>query len=225
MTSVENGAATGLSQIAPVFSVVGVTAAEDTVVPSLRFHLRVVETSGRDVFTIALTAQINLDPARREYDAETRERLADLFGEPERWAATTHSFLWAHATTLVPSFKGQTDFTIVVPCSYDLELAAAKYLHSLPDGEAPLALHFNGTIYYPGNDGGLQMVLVPWSKSTDFRMPVSVWRETIEHYYPNTGWVAVRSQTLESLQREKLRRGLPTLDACLERLLDEVDGD
>ena len=46
MTSVENGVATGLSQIAPVFSVVGVTAAEDTVVPSLRFHLRVVETSG-----------------------------------------------------------------------------------------------------------------------------------------------------------------------------------
>ena len=69
------------------------------------------------------------------------------------------------------------------------------------------------------------MVLVPWSKSTDFRMPVSVWRETIEHYYPNTGWVALRSQTLETLQREKLRRGLPTLDACLEQLLSEVDGD
>jgi len=32
------------------------------------------------------------------------------------------------------------------------------------------------------------MVLVPWSKSSDFRMPVTVWRETIEHYYPNTGW-------------------------------------
>ena len=39
-------------------------------------------------------------------------------------------------------------------------------------------------------------------------MPVSVWRETIEHYYPNTGWVALRSQTLEALQREKLDRGL-----------------
>ena len=48
------------------------------------------------------------------------------------------------------------------------------------------------------------MVLVPWTKSIDFRMPVSVWRETIEHYYPNTGWVALRSQTLEALQREKL---------------------
>jgi hypothetical protein len=56
-------------------------------------------------------------------------------------------------------------------------------------------------------------------------MPVSVWHETVEHYYPNTGWVALRSQTLERLQREKLRRGLPTLDACLEQLLDEVADD
>ena len=42
-------------------------------------------------------------------------------------------------------------------------------------------------IYYPGDDGGLQMVLSRGRKSIDFRMPVSVWRETIEHYYPNTG--------------------------------------
>ena len=85
---------------------------------------------------------------------------------------------------------------------------------------APLALHFNGTIYYPGDDGGLQMVLVPWNKSIDFRMPVSVWRETIEHYYPNTGWLALRSQTLEALQRAKLSAGLATLDACVAALLE-----
>ena len=87
---------------------------------------------------------------------------------------------------------------------YDLEVAAAKYLHSLPDGEAPLALHFNGTVYYPGEDGGLQMVLVPWSKSIDFRMPVSVWRETIAHYYPGTAGSRSAHETLEALQRAKL---------------------
>ena len=91
---------------------------------------------------------------------------------------------------LVPAFTGTTTVTVPVPCSYDFELAAAKYLYSLPDGEAPLALHFNGTIYYPRDDGALQMILVPWNKSIDFRMPVSVWRDTVEHYYPNTNWVA-----------------------------------
>ena len=123
---------------------------------------------------------------------------------------------------VVPAFTGSTTVAVPIACHYDLELAAAKYLHSLPDGEAPLALHFNGMIYYPSEDGGLQMVLVPWTKSIDFRMPVSVWKETIEHYYPNTGWVALRSATLEALQREKLDRGLATLDACVEELLDEA---
>jgi hypothetical protein len=110
---------------------------------------------------------------------------------------------------------------VPISCHYDLELAAAKYLHSLPDGEAPCALHFNGMIYYPGEDGGLQMVLVPWSKSIDFRMPVSVWHETIEHYYPGTGWVALNETTLAALQRAKLERGLPTIDACISDLLKQ----
>jgi hypothetical protein len=51
-----------------------------------------------------------------------------------------------------------------------------------------------------------------------------VWRETIDHYYPNTAWAAVRSQTLQALQREKLRRGLATLDACVSALLEERGG-
>ena len=45
----------------------------------------------------------------------------------------------------------------------DLELVAAKYFHSLPDGEVPLGFNFNGTIHYRGDDGRLQMSLVPWS--------------------------------------------------------------
>ena len=50
-----------------------------------------------------------------------------------------------------------------MPCSYDMELVAAKYFYSLPGGEVPLAFNFNGTIYYRGDDGRLQMSLVPWS--------------------------------------------------------------
>ena len=48
---------------------------------------------------------------------------------------------------------------------------------------------------------------------------MSIWRELIEHYYPHTGWVPVQEATLQALQREKARRGLPTLDACVAELL------
>ena len=65
-----------------------------------------------------------------------------------------------------------------------MEVASAKYLYGLPDGEVPLAFNFNGTVHYRGDDGRLQMSLVPWSCSAEFRFPVATWRELIEHYYP-----------------------------------------
>jgi Family of unknown function (DUF6084) len=152
--------------VTPEFAVLGVEVVEDAVAPTLRFRLGVSEPSEREIFTIALTAQINVEPARRDHDEATRERLVDLFGEPERWPATTHPFLWTNATTLVPSFTGAGMFTLPVPATFDLEVAATRYFHSLPDGEAPLAFHFSGSILLRGEDGRVQIVSVPWSCTT-----------------------------------------------------------
>jgi hypothetical protein len=206
----------------PEFAVLGARAVRYAAAPILALDLQVSEPSGRPVYMIALTIQLMIEPARRSYDEATRARLVELFGAPERWAVTTRSLVWAQLDVVVPAFTGSTTVVVPIAGSFDLELAAAKYLYSLPDGEAPLALHFNGMIYYPGEDGGLQMVLVPWTKSIDFRMPVSVWREMIEHYYPGTAWLALRAGTLEALQREKLDRGLATLDACVEALIEDA---
>ena len=202
------------------FAVLGARPVKYAAAPMLQLDLQVSETTGAQVYMVALTIQLMIEPARRAYDDATRERLVELFGAPERWAVTTRSLVWSKLDVLVPAFTGTTTVTVPIACHYDLELAAAKYLHSLPDGEAPLALHFNGMVYYRGEDGGLQMVLIPWSKSIDFRMPVSVWHETIAHYYPGTAWIAVRAQTFEALQREKLTRGLATLDACINAVLE-----
>lgn len=219
-----NGGGPALAVPEPEFAVIGARSIRYAATPMLALDLQVSESTGRSVYMMALSIQLMIEPARRAYDDATRERLAELFGAPERWAVTTRSLVWARLDVLVPAFTGTTTVNVPIACSYDFELAAAKYLYSLPDGEAPLALHFNGTIYYPREDGSLQMVLVPWNKSIDFRMPVSVWRETVEHYYPNTSWIALRSQTLEALQRAKLERGLATFDACLEALLKEASG-
>lgn len=209
--------------IAPTFDVHDVTWVSDAAAPRLSFALGVTESSGREVFTIALTAQINIDPARRTYDVPTREALVELFGAPERWSATTNSFLFAHATTLVPSFTGQTMFTLPVPCSYDLELAAAKYFHSLPDGEVPLSFHFTGSVLYRGDSGQMQVVLIPWTCSADWRMPVATWRAMMEHHYPGGGWVRLRDETLDTLARRKAALGLHSYDAAVAELLLEEE--
>lgn len=206
----------------PEFEVLGVRSVRYAAAPMLALDLHVSEPTGRQVYMIALTIQLMIEPARRTYTDETRASLVELFGAPERWAVTTRSLVWSQLDVVVPAFTGSTTVAVPIACNYDLEVTAAKYLHSLPDGEAPLALHFNGMIYYPGDDGGLQMVLVPWTRSVDFRMPVRVWRETIEHYYPNTGWVGLRSETLEDLKRIKVARGLATFDACVAELVAEA---
>jgi hypothetical protein len=205
----------------PQFSVLGVRTVRHAAAPMLALDLAVEEPAGRPVYMIALTIQLMIEPARRSYSDATRERLIELFGTPERWSVTTRSLVWSQLDVVVPAFTGSVVVPVPIAANYDLEVAATKYLHALPDGEAPLALHFNGMVYYPARDGGLQMVLVPWTRSIAFRMPVAVWRETIEHYYPNTGWVGLRSETLEALQRRKVDRGHATFDACVAELLDE----
>jgi hypothetical protein len=206
----------------PDFSVLGVTAVKYAAAPMLNFDLHVVEPSGRQVYMIALTIQVMIEPARRSYDADAHQRLKGLFGEPERWAVTTRSLLWAQVDVVIPAFTGSTTVSVPITCSYELEVAAAKYFYSLPDGEAPLAFHFNGTIYYKDYDDRMQMVLVPWTKSCDYRMPVSTWKEMIEGYYPNTAWVALNDATIEALQREQVNRGLATADDCIMKLLEEA---
>lgn len=204
----------------PEFEVLSASGRRHAAIPALEFDVHVSEPAGRRVYLIALTAQVMIEPARRRYDDETRERLVELFGPPERWTVTTHSLVLHHADVLVPTFTGSTTFRIPVPCSYDLEIAAVKYFYSVEDGEVPLAFNFNGTVFYE-EGGRLQMSLVPWACSTDFRMPVGVWRDLVDHYYPKRAWLAVHRDTLEGLQAEKRRRNLPTPDACVAALLEE----
>ena len=156
----------------PEFQVLSASGRRHAAVPAVDFDVHVSEPGGRAVYAIALTAQVMIEPARRAYDDETRERLVELFGAPERWATTTRSLVWHQADALVPSFTGSTTFRLAVPASFDMEVASSKYLYGLPDGEVPLAFNFNGTVHYRDEDGRLQLSLVPWSCSAEYRLPV-----------------------------------------------------
>jgi len=201
------------------FAVVGAEPIQHAATPGVRFHLHVTEPEGREVYAIALSTQIQIDPARRPHDEATRARLVELFGTPERWGATTHSFQWARIESLVPSFSESTGFTVEVPCTYDLEVTSAKYFDALKDGDVPLSFHFNGTVLYRGADDRLQVVLVPWSCTTRWRMPVEVWKRTIAAHYPGGGWIRLQHDTLEALGRRKAERGLHTFDDTVRDLL------
>jgi Family of unknown function (DUF6084) len=201
------------------FTVLGAEPIEHAASPGVRFHLHAGDVEGREVYAVALSTQIQVDPARRAYEDAERERLVELFGPRERWGATTHSFQWARVESLVPSFTGSTMFAVEVACTYDLEVASAKYFDSLGGGVVPLSFHFNGTVLYRGAEDRLQVVLVPWSCSTRWSMPVEVWRRTIDAHYPGGGWIRLQRETLEALGRVKAERGLHSFDDTVRDLL------
>jgi hypothetical protein len=120
----------------------------------------------------------------------------------------------------VPSFAGNTVVDLPVPCSFDFNVAATKYFHALDDGEVPLCLLFSGTIFYTTEDGFLQVSQIPWEKEATFRLPVSVWRDMIELYYPNSAWLCLGRVAFDRLYRFKSREGIPTWEQAIERLLD-----
>ena len=207
------------------FEILGAAHEPFAAQPTLRFELGVSEPTDRPIYAITLTAQINFDPARREYDADTRAELYELFGAPERWPSTTRSFLWCHASTLVHSFSGATTFGLEVPCTADLEVTASRYIAALPDGEVPLTFHFTGRILYEGPARQVQVVHLPWSTSAAYRMPVSIWKAMIKHHHGNSSFILVHDDTLAELTHYKRDRGLPGYDACVLDLLERVPSE
>ena len=192
--------------------------------PALQLDLRVEDGTGRRVHAVALRVQIRIDPRPRRYSAEETARLTDLFGEPNRWGDTLQPLQLATVPVLTPSFTNSTTVAVNVPLTYDLDIAAARYLHGLDEGEIPLTLLFSGTMFYAG-DTGVQLGLVPWHEEAEHRLPVAVWRAAMDEHFPGSGWVRLRRDTLDRLAAFRSAHTLLSWDNAVERLLKEADGD
>jgi Family of unknown function (DUF6084) len=189
--------------------------------PLLSFKVRITESDGEPVHAVALRCQIRVEPRRRRYSPAEEERLLDLFGEPSRWGETLNPFLFANVSYIVPAFSGSVDVDLPVQCTYDFEVAAAKYFAGLQNGEIPLLLLFSGTVFSRG-ETGFSVQQIPWHHESTYRLPVSVWRELMDLHFPNSGWIRVRRDTLDALQRFKATRALTSWDQALEELLGGV---
>jgi Family of unknown function (DUF6084) len=210
---------------APEFEIVGASHVRFAAAPTMLFDAVATEPTGAAIQSVGLTVQVMIDPARRGYDADTRGRLTELFGPPSSWAPSTSGLPWARVAAAVPGFRGETRFSLEVPCTYDLEVAATKYFYAVQDGEVPLTFHFNGNIFFHGGaDGRLQVMPISWTTSSEYRMPVQAWRAMIAEHYPGGGWVRVSDETLRALHERRAARGLATLDACVAELLERDDG-
>jgi len=209
------------------FQIVGADVLEYAAAPSLLFKLRIDSAGTEPVSSITLATQIRIVPRQRAYSDSEEQRLVELFGESQRWAQTLNSVLWTHTMLQVPGFSDHTLVDMPVPCTYDFDVVSAKYFHALEGGEVPLEFLFSGTMFYAG-ENGLQVGRVPWDKETAFRLPVQLWQQMMEHYFPNSAWIRLRKDAFDRLYDYKSRHGHATWEAALETLLamagEEVGG-
>ncbi|MEU2432971.1 DUF6084 family protein [Streptomyces sp. NPDC007861] len=200
------------------FRCTGVRADAYAAGPTLVFRLRITASDETPVHALALRCQIRIEPARRGYDPAEADGLTDLFGERSRWGSTLHAVQFAQVPLMVPGFTGETETDLVVPCTYDMDVAATRYFHALFAGEVPLLLLFSGTAFTGA--AGFRVEPVPWDREAAFRMPVKVWQEMVDQHFPGCGWIRLPAATLDTLLAYRSRRALPSWEATVEELLD-----
>lgn len=189
--------------------------------PSLVFKLQIENRGGDEIRSILLKTQVQIVPNLRHYNAQEQERLFELFGPPAHWANSLKTLLWANTVELVPAFRESTVIDLSLPCTYDFEVASAKYFHGLEEGDIPVEFLFSGSVFC-NSQAGLQVERIPWEKEATFRLPVRLWQEMMEQYFPNSAWVRLRKDVFDRLYTYKASHGFHDWNAAIEGLLNNI---
>jgi hypothetical protein len=205
----------------PTITILDARPAAHTASPGVMFRLRVAAEHER-IHAIVLRCAVQIDARRRRYAAEEQQRLYELFGDAAQFDRLVRPVTWGQSAIVLPTFDGQIDADLHVPCTYDLEVASAKYLHAIRDGDdIPLLFLFTGTIFRVNGGGALTVEPIPWDVEASYRMPAHVWRGAMDQFFPAGGWLRLQRETIDRLQAFRGRAAVVTWDEAIELLLHE----
>ena len=195
--------------------------------PTVLLKMRARELTGNRVHALALRCQVRIEPLRRAYSDAEAGKVVDLFGDRGRWGTTMQPLQLAFLSEVLPGFTDECEFDLALPLSYDVDVAAHKYLAALEDAEIPMLLLFSGTVFTgsvsSSGAGSLSVQPVPWHKEASLRMPVAVWREAMDVQFPGQAWLRMSRSTYDDLATYRGRHGMVGWDDVLRRLLDRSD--
>jgi len=206
------------------FQIEGAEAVPYAAAPQINLKVRVQTSEPQlTVHNVLLQCQIQIEPARRRYQPEEQDKLRDLFGAPSRWGQTLRQMLWANASVVIPPFQDSNVVDVPLPCTFDFNVAVTKYLYGLQDGDVPICVLFSGTIFYANESGQLQVAKIPWDREANYRLPIRVWKEMMDAYYPNAAWLCLPRDTFDQIYRYKIDRGILTWEQVLLNLLASAE--
>lgn len=204
------------------FSVLDAGPVAHSAVPAIEFVVS-VDAGPAAVQSIQLRTQVRIAVARRPYDAQTQERLGELFGEASAWANTARSFLWADTSVSVPAFTGSTTIRVPIPCSYDMEVMATKYLHGIREGNIPVELLFSGSVFYDSG-AGLRVRQISWDSEAYHPLPARAWHDVMDRYFPGSAWLRLPAETFDRLREFRTQNSHLTWESTVDHLLRCAQG-
>lgn len=205
------------------FNITGVRSASSGMTPLMVFDLQIDnQPEDEHIQSILLQTQIRIESTRRRYSEAARERLVELFGPSKDWGRTLRDMLWTNESTTVSAFTGSTTVELSVPCTFDMNIAAAKYFYGIDEGEIPLIFLFTGTIFY-SSSGRVLIQRISWESECRYRMPIERWNVLMNEHYPNSAWMYLDRDVFDRLYAYKQRNGFTSWDATVTRLLAAVD--
>ena len=203
------------------FQVEGAEVVANAATPLLAFKLRLTDANPEQtIHTVALRCQIQLEVTRRKY---TRGRS----GAPARsvWRAQplgpdpAKSFVDARQSGR--AFVHRERRWSIFPC-----LALSISMWRRPNismvwrtEKCRFACSSAARFFMPAREGGLQVAPISWDKEARFKLPVKVWRDMMESYYPNSAWLCLHKDAFDRLYQYKVRHGIPTWEEALESIV------
>jgi hypothetical protein len=187
--------------------------------PTLRLSVS-IDAAGRALRGLGLNARLQIRAEQRRYVGFEADRLRELFGAVAEWPRSLGPVPWARTAVNIGPFDAGTVVELDVPCTYDFDVAAAKYLAALEDGEVPLELLFSGTMFWDDANGHLQSAMIPWDREASIRMPISTWRSAMGSAFGDSAWLRVHRDVFARLQAFRSEAGLTTWEDTLEALLE-----
>ncbi len=194
---------------------------EYAAVPTLKFELRIDAPGGHPIRSILLDVQIQISARQRGYEPDSQDRLLEVFGPVEDWSTTLRTLPWLRTTAVVPPFTDSTVIELLVPCTYDLEVTASRYFAALKGGVVPLEFLFSGSVFFAGPQDALQTARIAWDNEVDYRLPVSVWKQTMDRHFPHSAWLRLGDESFGRLCAYKARHAFESWDKTIDSLLGE----
>jgi hypothetical protein len=177
--------------------------------PAIRLQMQ-VRCDDAPIDALALRVRLQIEPWRRNYDAGERALIADFSpGKPLQFA---------EVAVMVGAFSGESTFSLPIACTYDVQVASMKYFSALRDGEIPLRLFFNGTIFRGGR-ADFEVEMVPWDLECTASLPVRTWQAAMDACFPSQAWIRVQRATFDALLRYRARHALNDWEEVVTHLL------